>query len=75
MKTGLPLPQELVDLILESAPKNDLKTLRLVCKQLNVSAIPYLFNRIYISSHPLDLEVFDHIVENSVLAEGVTELI
>ncbi len=75
MKSSLPLPQELVNLILESAPKNDLKTLRLVCKKLKVSATPYLFNRIYISSYPLDLEVFDHILENSTLAKGVIELI
>ncbi|KAI9722009.1 MAG: hypothetical protein M1812_001969 [Candelaria pacifica] len=75
MESTLPLAQEIIDLILTTIPKTDLKTLRLVCKQLNNSATPCLFDRIHLSSHPLDLEVFNNISKNQILAKGVTELI
>jgi len=61
--------------ILRLLPRRDLKTLRLSSRALLTLVTPYIFNRLYISSHPLDLEVFNLICNTENLAQHITHLI
>ena len=61
--------------ILELMPRSAYKTLRLVSSRLNAIISPLLYERIWPSSHPIDLEVFKLVVRNPLLRRGVKEFI
>lgn len=50
------LPSEVLNNVLQNLPKKDLKQLRLVCGSLVDKVAPFLFNSVFISLDPLDLE-------------------
>ena len=50
------LPLEVLNIVLRSLPKKDLKQLRLVCVSLVDKVAPFLFDSMFISLDPLDLE-------------------
>ena len=50
------LPLEVLNNVLQSLPKKDLKHLRLVCVSLIDKVAPFLFDSVFISLDPLDLE-------------------
>ncbi|KAK4546527.1 hypothetical protein LTR36_001744 [Oleoguttula mirabilis] len=69
------LPFELLELVIANADRSTLKPLRLTCKAFDTVTAPFLYHRLWISSHSLDLEVFGLVVSNPLLRKGVTELI
>ena len=69
------LPRELLDDILHLLPGRDIKSTRAACHHLNYAASPLLFQELYLSCHPLDLEVFQLVANNPLLIENVKELI
>jgi hypothetical protein len=79
MKTTFPymlkLDPHLKESLFRNLPRRDLKTLRLSSRALLTLVTPYIFDRLYISSHPLDLEVFNHICNAENIAQHVTHLI
>lgn len=50
------LPPEILQDIAQRLPKHNLKQLRLACKRLAESVAPSLFNSVFLSIHPADLE-------------------
>ena len=51
------LPPELLSIICSFLAKVDLKAFRQVCHLFNQAAVPFLFDRVYISASKEDLEV------------------
>lgn len=68
------LPQELKRKIAGCLEKEDLKMVRLVSKDWSWCTTSFLFDRIYWSPQDLDLVVFANVVNNTTLANNVTEL-
>ena len=68
------LPNELILDILQHQSKADLKSARLVSKAWSACASKYLFTKLFISAHQLDLQVFTAIAQDSVLSQYVQEL-
>ena len=62
------LPQELKREVVGYLGKSDLKAVRLVDKLWSSCTPPFLFDKIYWSSHDLDREIFEHIVSSAALA-------
>ena len=50
------LPLEVLNNVLQNLPKKDLKQLRLVCVSLVDKVAPFLFDSVFISRDPLDLD-------------------
>ncbi|MCJ1228961.1 hypothetical protein MMC12_005625 [Toensbergia leucococca] len=69
------LSYELLDNIVRRLDSHGIKTIRLTSQRLHQVASPLLFQRIFISSHPLDLDVFNRITSNSILQKNIRELI
>ena len=69
------LPPEIIRLITTRLDKAELKCLRLVSRLWHDVATPLLFDRIYISPHTKDLDVFERIASHPVLAAFVKELL
>ena len=69
------LPVELASTILELCEKSDLKVLRLVSRDWNAAATPFLFDRVWISPREVDLVVFRNITNDSNLSCHVRTLI
>ena len=69
------LPTEIKCALLAEVTKSDLKFIRLVSKDWCVLATPRLFDKVYISSGDLDLQVFQSITSNPDLCTGVRSLI
>ena len=63
-KPAMELPPEVLGRILTCLEKKDLKEVRLVCKKLERSAVSLLFDEVYLSAHPADLEVAQTTVRN-----------
>lgn len=53
------IPLELFQNIAQRLQKADLKRLRLTCKGFAENAIPFLFDTVFLSADPLDLESAD----------------
>ena len=51
------LPPELLSNVAQHLPRKDLKHLRLTCRRLAEHVIPFLFNSVFLSFDPLDLEL------------------
>lgn len=71
----LGLPYEVKGQIIRYLPGRDLKSIRVTCQQLHREASPSLFPVLYLSCHPLDLDVFRLVVANPLLVIGVRELV
>ena len=69
------LPNEVLSLVLSHLFKSDLKKVRLVCRLWSEMAIPTLYERVYVSPHSKDLEVFNSIASNKHLSEVVKEVV
>ncbi|KPM44541.1 hypothetical protein AK830_g1975 [Neonectria ditissima] len=69
------LPPEIIDGILLRLPGQAIQALRATCRHLNHAASPFLFPVLYLSCHPLDLEVFQLVAANDLLLSGVRELV
>lgn len=75
MANILDLPPEILDGILPMLPGQALQSLRASCRRLNQAASPLLFPVLYLSCHPLDLDVFQLVTANELLLSGVRELV
>ncbi|KAF2816261.1 uncharacterized protein BDZ99DRAFT_566105 [Mytilinidion resinicola] len=69
------LPQELWDIVVRGLSPQDIKSLRLTSKAFNYTTSPYLFTRVCLSSHPLDLDIFTRIAKHPAFHQNVQELI
>ena len=56
-KLAMECPPEVLGRILACLEKKDLKKVRLVCKKLERSAVSLLFDEVYLSANPAELEV------------------
>ena len=68
------LPTEVILLILESLEKRDLKSARLVSKTWTSLAAELLFDQVYVSVHPENLEVFKAITRHPLLSQCIKTL-
>ena len=68
------LPEELLSIIVHHASRGALKNLRLTSKLFDRLASPFIWDRIWISSHPLDLDVFKRVTK-SRFAGNIRELV
>lgn len=69
------LPNELIQIIVANLPTKDTVSLRLTNRRLSKCCAHLLYPRIWLSSHPLDVEVFRRAIRNPLICEGVRELI
>ena len=69
------LPNEIILHILKSLEKCDLKSARLVSKTWTAFAAEFLFDQVYVSVHPENLEVFEAITQHALLNRCVKTLI
>ena len=69
------LPNEIILLILKSLEKHDLKSARLVSKIWTSLAAELLFDQVYVSAHPENLEVFSAIARHPLLSQCIKTLI
>ena len=68
------LPNEIILLILKSLEKHDLKSARLVSKIWTSLAAELLFDQVYVSAHPENLEVFSAIARHPLLSQCIKTL-
>ena len=68
------LPNEIILLILRSLQKHDLKSARLVSKTWSSLAAEFLFDQVYVSAHPENLEVFSAIARHPLLSQCIKTL-
>ncbi|KAL9079571.1 MAG: hypothetical protein Q9157_001568 [Trypethelium eluteriae] len=68
------LPEELLDNIVQHSTRGSLKNLRLTSKLFERLASPLIWDRIWISSHPLDLAIFNR-VTSSRFVKNIRELV
>ena len=68
------LPNELILEILRDLCGTDLKSARLVCKLWSGSASEYLFTKVFISPHQLNINTFGAIAQNPTLSRCVKEI-
>ena len=57
-------PPEILGRILACLEKKDLKEVRLVCKKLERSAVSLLFDEVYLSTNPAEIEIVQSTVRN-----------
>lgn len=67
-------PEEVLAIIIGHVTRGALKHLRLTSKLFERLASPLIWDRIWISSHPLDLEVFERVTK-SRFASNIRELV
>ena len=60
------LPLELFQDVARRLSRKDLKALRLVCKQCSQNLSPYLFDSVFLSMDPQDLDKTQHVLEHSM---------
>ena len=58
------IPPEVLGRILACLEKKDLKEVRLVCKKLERSAVSLLFDEVYLSTNPSEIEIAQNTVRN-----------
>ena len=58
------VPPEILGRILAHLEKKDLKEVRLVCKKLERSAVSLLFDEVYLSTNPAEMEIAQNTVRN-----------
>ncbi|KAK2767399.1 hypothetical protein FQN54_003555 [Arachnomyces sp. PD_36] len=75
MPSLLDIPTELHHNIIRFCPGSVLKSLRATCRHLNSISSPLLYPTLYLSCHPLDLEVFELVSSNPLLISNVKELV
>ena len=63
-KPAMQLPPEVLARILAHLEKKDLKRVRLVCKKLERSAVSLLFDVLYLSTNPAEIEIMQNTVRN-----------
>ena len=63
-KLTMEVPPEILGRILARLEKKDLKEVRLVCKKLERSAVPLLFNEVYLSTNLAEIEIARNTVRN-----------
>ncbi|KAI4146884.1 MAG: hypothetical protein L6R39_003300 [Caloplaca ligustica] len=68
------LPPEIIGIVAEHLCKSNLKNLRYVSKTWRTVVNPLLFDRVYISPHKQDLDIFEKITSHPVLATSVKTL-
>ena len=68
------LPNEIILLLLKPLEKHDLKSARLVSKTWNPVAAELLFDQVYVSVHPENLEVFSAIARHPLLSQCIKTL-
>ncbi|KAI1209286.1 uncharacterized protein F4807DRAFT_467853 [Annulohypoxylon truncatum] len=68
-------PLELLRMIFEVVPKQDLKSLRLMSREFNREASTILFRRVYASSHRKDLDVLSAIANHPTLSRCAREIV
>jgi hypothetical protein len=61
--------------LIEHLTNHEIKSLRLVQRAASTALFPYLFHRIYISAHYIDLEVFQRIATHPLARKHVRELL
>ena len=69
------LPNEMLSMILKLLEKDQLKSVRCTCKLFETMVSPLLFDKIYISPHQKNLDVFRQITEHSDLCRYPRELV
>ncbi|MCJ1261091.1 hypothetical protein MMC22_000955 [Lobaria immixta] len=69
------LPNEVLLMIFKLLDKNHLKSVRCGCKLLELLVSPLLFDKVYISPHRPNLDVFRQITEHSGLCRYPRELV
>lgn len=69
------LPNEVLSMILKLLHKSDLKSARCACKLFETLVSPLLFDKIYISPHRQNLDVFRQITEHSDLCRYPRHLV
>ena len=69
------IPNEIILHILQSLEKCDLKSVRLVSTTWGAFATELLFDRVYVSAHPENLEVFKAVTQHTLLSKCVKMLI
>lgn len=69
------LPNEILLLIFLRLHKEDLKSVRLVCKLWSILPLGLLFDRIYISPHSVNVQVFNNIAAHPHISRCITKLI
>ena len=63
-KPSIEVPPEVLARILTHLEKEDLKAVRLVCKTLERSAVSLLFDEVYLSTNPAEIEIVQSTVRN-----------
>ena len=61
---AMEVPPEVLGRILAHLEKKDLKEVRLVCKKLERSAVSLLFDEVYLSTNPAEIEIAQNNVRN-----------
>lgn len=69
------LPTELQIAVLGYLGQRDLKNVRLVSKAWCSPATPPLFDRLYVSPRPRDMEVFEEVTRHPVLCATIREIV
>lgn len=69
------VPNEILLLIFLRLHKEDLKSVRLVCKLWSFLPLRFLFDRIYISPHSVNVQVFNSIAGHPLISRCITELV
>lgn len=72
---GHDVPNEILLLIFRQLHKEDLKSIRLVCKLWTWLPVRLLFDRVYISAHSVNIKVFNSIAAHPVISKGIKELV
>ena len=63
-KPAMEVPPEVLGRILAHLEKKDLKEVRLVCKKLERSAVSLLFDEVYLSTNPAEMEIAQNTVRH-----------
>ena len=63
-KSAMEVPPEILGRILAHLDKKEVKQVRLVCKKLEQSAVPLLFDEVYLSANPAEIEIAQKTVQN-----------
>lgn len=69
------VPNEILSLIFSHLHKEDLKSIRLVCKLWTWLPVRLLFDRVYISPHSVNIKVFKSIAAHPVISRCIKELV
>ena len=70
VSSKLEFPSEILGLTFCHVAKEDLKSIRLVCKAFEQAALPFLFDEVYLSTNLTDLEVAHLTVTHFIASIG-----